>query len=248
MNVIVLFIYFGFFVISGISYIFVNSVKNGQIDFGSTFVAQAPSLLTSVLKVIPTSLAIFFVLFTIVSEGIPITIFTIGLTMALLLCAIGDALIIKKLLYGLIAFLIAHIFFITAYANKIAETFPLNSNLMVIALGLFFIILLVDVSFYIYLKRNANTAFEKMKYPIIIYMSFISLNVLSAGALTLLLIESNLFSLIVLVSSLLFFLSDSIIALREFHRDFPLKHSIFVIMSTYYTAIFLISLIPLIVM
>ena len=87
-----------------------------------------------------------------------------------------------------------------------------------------------------------------MNYPVVLYMSIISLNVLSAGGLSLLLIESNVFSLIVLVSSLLFFLSDSIIALREFHRDFPLKHSIFAIMSTYYTAIFLISLIPLIVM
>jgi len=129
-------------------------------------------------------------------------------------------------MFGLIAFLIAHIMYIKVYMkhrNKSRQPFPIIMLLLIYAIGLFYMLkdglgaMLLPVVFYmIVILTMATTAYiRKGNVPIQNYN-------------------------MVFIGAILFLISDSLLSLNLFYKPFPLAN--FSIMLTYGFAQFLIVL------
>ena len=92
--------------------------------------------------------------------------------------------------------------------------------------------------------ESSDKGLGKFRVPVIVYCVCIS-GMFSASVL--LWITSGIMELgLVVLGALLFVISDSIIAVREFHHDISYRE--IKVMSTYLAAIFLISLSPLLIL
>jgi len=158
--------------------------------------------------------------------------------LALLFSWSGDILLLfqeeskKYFLFGLASFLVAHIFYIVDYA-KAKRDYRNTRNLKEQMLAAILIILFV-VGLLALIYPNLN----EMKIPVIIYALVISLmlwsSIIRRGH------TSQISFRLVFTGSILFILSDSMLALNKFWQ--PLPVSGFLIMSTYMLAQYLIVL------
>ena len=154
------------------------------------------------------------------------------LVLALLFSLLGDSLLmfVSKSMHfftgGLVAFLLAHIFFIILFYRKKSK----NPRGFGLSLGTILYMLLI-LNF---ISSNLGT----MRYPVILYMVIIMLMFLAAthrqkevGKLS-----YNL----ILIGAILFVVSDSILALNKFYK--PILYPQISIMLTYGLAQLLITL------
>lgn len=168
-----------------------------------------------------------------------------GVSIAMLLCGLvfgmaGDILLALKgvykskentfLLVGLLSFLVGHIFYIALFVSFSSFNFWifLFAPLLTVALML--------------IAKLLKCKFGVMYAPVVIYclvisgMLFCAINCLIAGA--------NVFTIVMLVAAVLFFLSDVVLCFIYFNIKTP-KACVPLNLSLYYSAQILLALAPL---
>lgn len=229
--------YFFLFFLFSLLYIIVKSSLENQIKIFPNQVKATPKWVIYVLKVIPIFLAILFVIFT------DIKFFNIFLALALLFCMVGDITIMQKLFTGVIFFTLAQVIFILAFASQILDSIQVVSmedyliTYSLVFLSMFLLAVIIILRLYIYLD-SGEKEFEKYSKPLAVYS--LLLLTLVASSIIFWLLSSKIEYIVVVVGAFFFLISDSIIAIREFHHQ-P-KYSVIKVMGTYYIAIFLLSL------
>lgn len=153
--------------------------------------------------------------------------YSIILIISLLFALIGDVLLIeyKHFVYGLFSFLIAHIGFTVAFSSF----YGFNWNIF--PLGIFGII---GILYFLFLRKRLG----KLTVPVAIYMSVIV--IMTWQATSLLFIKPSKLFLIIAIASIFFSFSDAVIAYNKFKRRF--KAAEFLILSTYWTAIYMFTI------
>ncbi|MFX1254546.1 MAG: lysoplasmalogenase family protein [Promethearchaeota archaeon] len=228
-----------FAVMSGI-FILIKSSKENEINFLNETIQRLPNLIFPILKGIPALLAVFYVFLTMPE----LNLFFILILGGLIFCLFGDLGIMKNLLLGLVLFLVAHILLVIAYSSQIVAfgTQLLENGTVIVAGVLIVLMFLTDLFFYRYLRRSEKPEIlDKMKVPVIVYMVLISLHVVAASVFAYNLFLTSMVIVVIVIGSVFFFVSDALIAVHEFHH--ALKYREIIIMTTYYLAIFFISLI-----
>ena len=190
-------------------------------------------ILDTIIKFTPTALAAGFVLFTRPSDAL----FYVLLTIALVFCVIGDAAMEKDLIPGIGMFLIAHLFFTV---NFIWQTS--NIGFMTIPLAAFGLCIVVMVLYVFMFIRYLRSSGPEIPDFILRVGSFyfVLIGVTFSSSILLWLTTGVELGFIPVVGAIFFVLSDSLIAVREFHHE--INHDELLVMPTYYIAIFLLSL------
>ena len=153
------------------------------------------------------------------------------MTLALIFSLGGDILLMfvdanaNMFIMGLVSFLIAHIMYIVVFSKKRGRLNPLSLILLLSAYTIGILFLLFD-------------GLGDLLIPVIVYMMVILSMVVFAYMRKDKV--ANVSYYLVLIGAIFFVLSDSILAINKFYE--PLVYSHFLIMSTYATAQFLITL------
>ncbi|MBI3652895.1 MAG: lysoplasmalogenase [Acidobacteria bacterium] len=151
------------------------------------------------------------------------------LSAALLFSCIGDVMLAVRganlFLYGLLAFLLAHIFYIWLFARNLQRPLRLHSEQKIVLLG----ILLFSAAMTWWLWDG----FGALKLLALIYLCAITLMCVMATLM-------NLPKRAVVIGALLFLLSDSLIAANKFKTTIPLSH--YAIWISYYVGQGLLAL------
>lgn len=157
------------------------------------------------------------------------------LASALIAGWIGDIFLIKpegnRFLAGLGAFLIGHIFYIILFASRLeipVDLFNLPVLLILVPYVLF------GFLFFRYLKNDLGP----MKFPVLVYM--VCIVMMSVTALQFRLYSVGIIFVLPLTGSLLFLISDSLLALSTFKGEKRFSYSAIII--TYVAAQMLITL------
>lgn len=162
-------------------------------------------------------------------------------TVALLFSLLGDVLLMFKMenlfVFGLAAFLVAHIAFIISFSGRIkASQVPIGQRLLA---AIPFMVFVVGFMWYLYpyMASDANNA--PLVIPVIVYASVIGMmgftSVLRKKAV------SNFGFWAVCLGALIFMASDSCIAINKFIFDGKLAFKGLIIMSTYGMAQYLMT-------
>ena len=142
----------------------------------------------------------------------------------------------KGILVGLPLFLVGQILFIVSFLGQALTIGVDMESILITAVAILGMI--IYVIFFLRYLESSEKGLGEFRIPVLIYCTF-----LSGMFISTVLLWTSLgvmeFGLVVL-GGLLFVISDSIIAIREFHH--PISHSVLKVMSTYYTAIFFLSL------
>ena len=145
------------------------------------------------------------------------------IVVGLVVCTIADAAIAFSFLAGLVVFLLGHVFYVYAFLR--ASTRKKRSWFVILPY-----ILYASMIGWMLMKAIAESGDTLMIGPVIAYMAVISLMGVAAA-------WTKHFAAI--VGSILFILSDTVLAWNLFIEPVPLSHVW--IMSTYYSAQFLIA-------
>jgi uncharacterized membrane protein YhhN len=188
------------------------------------------------IKGIPALLAVVFV-FLIRPDN---SFFYFVLIGALIFCLAGDLGMEKGLIPGLSLFLIAQVLYTIAFIGQsLANQFTNYSFLLT---SIAFLCVIIYIILFVRYLDSSEFGLGKFKVPVIIYCAAISMMFISTILLwTTLGFFSYLEFGLVSLGGFLFIFSDSIIALREF-RNRRFSKNVLVVMLTYYSAIFLLSL------
>lgn len=149
-----------------------------------------------------------------------------GIIAALVFCLLGDTFLLRDayFIYGLAAFLIAHLLFAFSFTRLGGFRYALRPIGFLVALS---------AGYYYYLYPNL----ESMKIPVAIYIGCIVLMCWQGVALFLR--ERHNRFLMIAIAVLLFLFSDALIALEKFKMDFA--SSGILILSTYWLSILLLA-------
>ncbi len=175
-----------------------------------------------IFKPLTTSLIIFLAFFS--NSGDYKNFIILGLIFSLF----GDIFIMlseNKFVFGLISFLIAHIIYIYAFSIKNNFILPMYLSIPFVIYGLVM---------YLYLYKNL----KELKIPVFVYISIIL--VMGISAFNLWYIKDNNLSLLAFIGSLLFIISDSVLAIDKFKKKMYFAQLI--LLTTYYTSQILIAL------
>lgn len=175
-----------------------------------------------IFKPLTTSLIIFLAFFS--NSGDYKKFIILGLIFSLF----GDIFIMlseNKFVFGLISFLIAHIIYIYAFSIKNNFILPMYLSIPFVIYGLVM---------YLYLYKNL----KELKIPVFVYISIIL--VMGISAFNLWYIKDNNLSLLAFIGSLLFIISDSVLAIDKFKKKMYFAQLI--LLTTYYTSQILIAL------
>ncbi|MCL2179693.1 MAG: lysoplasmalogenase [Treponema sp.] len=152
------------------------------------------------------------------------------IVLALIFAWIGDVLLLKitNILWfklGLASFLVGHLFYIIAMSGYIL---PPNVPVLVIST--------VVASAFMVVVYKVTKPGKPMRVPVIAYEFIIMLMFLSA--LQLVLVQNNVFGILVFIGSICFVASDTMLALRTFRK----VKIYFAVMATYIAAQLFITL------
>ncbi len=187
----------------------------------------------TVVKAIPTTLAFVYLIDALLTASL----FAILLAGALIFCILGDIAMEKDIIPGIGMFLLAHLLFTVNFLWQSISLVPSLTNILltILCFGGF----VVYVFMYIrYLKSSGPEIPDFVLKAGSFY--FILISATFSTSLLLWLTTGALWGFLPVIGALFFIISDSIIALNEFHHK--LSHPEFLIMPTYYLAIFLLSL------
>lgn len=229
------YVYFLLYFASAVVYILVKTIFKQKAEN----ILQSRSIISytnvlSLLKGIPLLVAILFayVLKTKKSD------LYLGVIVALLFCLLGDFFIDKNLIQGMVMFSIAHMFFLFTFVYGISiHLVNFQPNDFIVLSSLTSLILMYDYVFLRYLLMLKVP--QQYNAPLIIYTILISSVLISAIFLAYIVPIGQI--VLLPLGMILFILSDSMIAIREFSGK-EMRHSVTKIMGSYYIAIFLISL------
>lgn len=231
-----LLIFFSFIASSGVYIALMSSYKGETLRFVN-FVSKIPDPnWWKILKIIPTALVILGA-FLFKNNQINSILF-LGIIFALLFCLIGDFTIESSFFQGMVFFSFAQIFFIITFILSFTQHFFTFDNFSMFLLVVFALIITVyQVIFLKFLKQGGKLG--KFQSPVRIYSILISIMFMLTCSLVYFM-ELDDLAFLIPFGALCFILSDSLIAIREFH-SIELKNSVAMIMGTYYTAIFFLS-------
>ena len=223
--------YLMIFCFFAVMYIFIKSVKAGEIHVDNSTV-QRLTHISTYIKGISAGLASIFVFIMRPDDSL----FYLVLVVALLFCLAGDLGMEKGLIPGLPLFLVAQILFSIAFIGQ-SLTFGVSVDSLIPAL-LVTLVMAIYLFLFIRYLETSETGLGKFKVPVLVYCIFISLMLVSS---ILLWFTSGVLEFgVSVLGGLLFVTSDSIIAVKEFHHEISYRE--LKVMSTYYAAIFLLSL------
>ncbi|MHA1975727.1 MAG: lysoplasmalogenase [Candidatus Hodarchaeales archaeon] len=229
-------LYFVGFWFFALLYIVVKSIKSDEITLNSDIFNKFTQYST-IIKVFPTGLAILFIFYL----GHDSVYLSLILGLGIFFCMLGDMGMERGLIPGLPIFLVAQIILMVTFIGEAVDIGITAESLFlteIVAVGTIIYIIL----FLRYLETS-DKGLGKFRLPVLIYCIFIS-GMLSSTVL--LWINSGVLEFVlVILGALLFVISDSTIAVREFHHDFSYRE--IKVMSTYYAAIFLLSLSPVVI-
>ncbi|MDQ6597840.1 lysoplasmalogenase [Bacillus salipaludis] len=182
-------------------------------------ISSKPEAIKMIFKLIPMWLILFYAYKLIPDKkSRPHWIIWCGL----FFCMLGDGLI-RWFVIGLAAFLIGHLFYTAGFSRY--WRFTKLSLLMIIPIGLYGFVMGYHII--AALLQNHN---DTLIVPVLMYIVIISLMCWSGF------LSQNIWAII---GSILFVLSDSILSWNLFVSEIP--YSDILIMTTYYTAQFLIA-------
>jgi len=189
--------------------------------------------LIKVIKPVPALAGAIFIILTMPSASL----FYPLLAVALVLCALGDVGMEINILPGLGLFLFSHIFYTVNFVWQSTilglQMIPLTVFAACLAVMFVYIFL-----YQRYLKTTTKEVEPAMLKAVNVYALMISLTL--STSLLLWLSSGVFFGFIPFVGAIFFVFSDSVIGIREFHHD--IKNVEVLILTTYYVAIFLLSL------
>lgn len=190
--------------------------------------------LIKIVKPIP---ALAAAVFTIYINLPTLDLFYLLLAIALVFCALGDIGMEINILPGLGLFLFSHIFYTTNFLLQ-----SLTIGLTIIPLIVFGICVAVMLGYIFFYQRYLKTTQKEVEPALLkavnVYALMISLTL--STSLLLWLTSGAILGFVPLIGAVSFILSDSVIGIREFHHE--IKNAEIIILSTYYLAIFLLSL------
>jgi uncharacterized membrane protein YhhN len=160
---------------------------------------------------------------------------------ALVFCVLGDFGMEVNLLSGLGMFLFGHIIFIITF---IWQSIIIGiTAIPVVVFGIaFFIMLVYIVLFRRYLSTTEKDTPKPLLRAVDVYSLMISLTLCTSVFLWF--TSSTILGYIPVLGAIMFVISDTMIGIREFHHDF--KYQNYLVYSTYYIAIYLLSLVVLV--
>ncbi|MHA2216842.1 MAG: lysoplasmalogenase [Candidatus Hodarchaeales archaeon] len=221
------FIIFSFF---SLLFMILKAIKEEELQFESDLLSKL-FLFSTVFKAVPAGLSVMFVL---LNSNDSIYLYAV-LGLALLFCMFGDIGMEKGLIPGLPLFLVGQVLFIVAFLGQ-SLTIGVNGESILIT-AIVTLVIIIYVLFILRYLESSEKGLGKFRVPVIIYCAFLSGMFVST---ILLWMNTTMTFALVAIGGAFFVISDSIIAIREFHH--PINHSVLKIMSTYHAAIFLLSL------
>jgi uncharacterized membrane protein YhhN len=207
------------------------------ILFKYTDFLQERFALRVIIKVVPALLAVVYVLLFRNSDALFYFIYAI----ALVFCALGDFGMEINILPGLGMFLFGHIIFIITFLWQ-SILIGITTTSLVIFGGVFIILLVYIILFRRYLSTSEKDTPKPLLRAVDVYALMISLT-LSTSVL-LWFTTNNVLGYIPVIGAIMFVISDTMIGIREFHHEFNYQN--YLVYSTYYIAIYLLSLAVLI--
>jgi len=177
-----------------------------------------------IFKPLTIVLIIFFGLF---SDNIAENKYSQLILLGLLLSFFGDVFLMKgkkEFLFGMIAFFLAHIFYIIAFSVP-----EMKFNLF-----LYGIIFTISLSYYIFLFPSL----DNLRIPVFLYTAVISF--MLYFAISYYLVNNDLLGKLILSGAILFTISDMLLAIRQFKSDFPFSSQL--VYLTYFPAQYLFCL------
>jgi len=229
-------LYFLTFWFFSILYILVKSVKSGEMQFNAKILSKLAPFSTFI-KMVPAGLAAIFVWY----NGHESIYLSLVLTTGLFFCMLGDIGMERGLIPGLPLFLVAQIILIISFTGQ-ALDLGISSEALVLT-GVVIMGMLIYLVIFVRYLDSSEKGLGKFKTPVIIYCIFIS-GMLSSAVMLWSTSKAMEFVAVV-IGGASFVISDSIIAIREFHHD--ISHRELKVISTYHIAIFLLSLSPLLI-
>jgi len=192
----------------------------------------------TVIKAVPALLAMIFAWywFSVLSATL-FGMFYLILGIALFFCMLGDVAMEKDLVPGIGMFLLAHLIFNVIFLRQASLLTPNFTN-MLIAMVCFGGFVVYVFMFIRYLRSSGPEVPPFILKAGSFYFILISATI--STSLLLWLTSRTILGFIPVVGAVFFIISDSIIALNEFHHK--LTRPDLLIMPTYYIAIFLLSL------
>ncbi len=211
---------------------FLKAVQEDELAVQTERIKNFPKGLFIAIKILPALISVIIILVFRPSG----TWFYILLAVALVFCALGDIGMETKFLAGVLFFLIAHLFFTT---NFLWHSYLLGVSLLplltfVISYAIMIFVIILAVRF----LDSSEPRLGSLKIPLIVYVLILSLTL--SSSLMLWLTAGNLLGFVPFIGAIIFVISDLLIGVRLFHRHF--KKAEFTIFSTYYFAIFTLSL------
>jgi uncharacterized membrane protein YhhN len=193
--------------------------------------------LIKIVKPVPALAGTVFIILTMPSASL----FYPLLAVALVLCALGDIGMEINILPGLGLFLFAHIFYTVNFVWQSTLIGPQIVPLSIFAVCFAFMLIYIFL-YQRYLKTTTMGVEPVLLKAVNVYALMISLTL--STSLLLWLSSGILLGIIPFAGTILFVFSDSVIGIKEFHHD--IRNAEAIILSTYYLAIFLLSLCVLI--
>lgn len=184
------------------------------------FISLIPDSFVLIFKIIPMVLLIGL---AISQRANNISKYKLLLIIGLIFCMIGDYAIGKVFEYGLLSFLIGHVFYISAFSTANERKVPTAAKVPLLLFGIAMALWIGGTLF------SLGDTF--LGIAVITYMAVI----LTMGWSS---IRTN--SNFALVGALLFIASDTVLAINKFVIDIPYSHQL--IMLTYYAAQLFITL------
>jgi uncharacterized membrane protein YhhN len=224
-------IFIPLFVFFSLLFILLATIEEEKVLLNENIINKLSTNVLIIFKVIPTLLVALFVFLNPFDDSIVSIIFPL----AFFLCFLADISIEKNFLAGMILFLLAQLSLIVSFLI-LASTFDIVLENSAITLIIFLIVLVYDFFLLRYLS-SSEKGLGEFKVPVLVYSVVIS--IMFVSTIYLFLSSSMIDILLIAYGALLFVISDSFIAIREFHHKF--KWSELIIMSTYYGALLFLS-------
>jgi uncharacterized membrane protein YhhN len=220
-----------FWIIALISTI-LKGVHEDELGFQKDRITKFPKPLFVLIKATPALLAVIMIVVFRPTGAL----FYILLAIALIFCMLGDMGMETVFLVGVGLFLIAQFIYI---GNFIWHSLLLGFTFLpVVALVASYLVMILIIVFLTQYIESAENGLGKMKGPLIVYALTVSMTF--SSSLLLWLTTASPLGFIPTIGAVFFVFSDFMYGVKEFHHHF--KKAELVIFSTYYLAIFLLSL------
>ena len=220
-----------FWIFAIISTVF-KAVREDELAVQTDLIKNLPKGLFIAIKILPALISVIFILVFRPSGALFYTL----LALTLVFCALGDIGMETKFLAGVLFFLIAHLFFTT---NFLWQSYLLGFSLIpLLAFTVCYIIMILVIILAVRFLDSSEPRLGPLKIPLIVYVLILSLTL--SSSLMLWLTTGNQLGFVPVIGAIIFVISDLLIGVKLFHRHF--NKAEFTIFSTYYLAIFLLTL------